>query len=244
MYLSLLVLNLRSRTVRRDLADCRSMHRTILSAFPQSVRVDGSARLEFGVLYRVESDPRTSRTQILVQSQELPDWSALPTDYLASDFTTLDNPALKRIDQLYQTFTAGMRLKFRLRANPTRRISSNCSTELSNGQGKRVEIYDPIKQVQWLSRKATQHGFQLISLRANQEIPNLIARPESKSIGWRAPGQSPMKFGVVTFEGILEVSDPQQFTEALINGIGSGKAYGFGLLSIAPVSNQGYKEEE
>jgi len=244
MYLSLLVLNPRSRMVRRDLADCRSLHRTILSAFPQSVRLVGAARHEFGVLYRAESDPRIGRTQILVQSQELPDWSGLPADYLARDFTTLDNPALKRIDQLYQTFSIGKRLKFRLRANPTRRIAANCPTEESNGHGKRVEIYDPIKQTEWLKRKATQHGFQLIALRANQDVPNLIARPESKSIGWRAPGQSPMKFGVVTFEGILEVSDPQQFKEALIKGVGSGKAYGFGLLSIAPVSDQSDKEGE
>jgi CRISPR system Cascade subunit CasE len=244
MYLSLLVLNSRSRTVRRDLGDCRSLHRTILSAFPQAVHFAGAARQEFGVLYRAESDPRTGRTQVLVQSLELPDWSSLPSDYLTRDFMTLDNPALKRIDQGYQTFSIGKRLKFRLRANPTRRIAGHCLTEESNGHGKRVEIYDSIKQTEWMKRKAMQHGFQLVALRANQDVPDLIARPESKTIGWRTPGQSPMKFGVATFDGILEVSHTQKFKEALTKGIGSGKAYGFGLLSIAPVSDQTDKEEE
>ena len=42
-----------------------------------------------------------------------------------------------------------------------------------------------------------------------------------------------MRFGVALFEGRLEVSDSSQFLAALQQGIGSGKAYGFGLLSIA-----------
>jgi CRISPR system Cascade subunit CasE len=37
----------------------------------------------------------------------------------------------------------------------------------------------------------------------------------------------------VQFEGDLEVTDAAAFRAALAQGIGSGKAYGFGLLSIA-----------
>jgi CRISPR system Cascade subunit CasE len=43
-----------------------------------------------------------------------------------------------------------------------------------------------------------------------------------------------MTFGSVLFEGVLQVTDPDGFRETLATGIGSGKAYGFGLLSIAP----------
>jgi CRISPR system Cascade subunit CasE len=42
-----------------------------------------------------------------------------------------------------------------------------------------------------------------------------------------------MSFGSVLFEGELIVTDVKAFREALMQGIGSGKAYGFGLLSIA-----------
>ena len=46
-----------------------------------------------------------------------------------------------------------------------------------------------------------------------------------------------MSFGSVLFEGELIVTDVEAFRAALVKGIGSGKAYGFGLLSIArPVS--------
>jgi len=38
----------------------------------------------------------------------------------------------------------------------------------------------------------------------------------------------------VLYNGLLEVTDPDLFHRALIRGIGSGKAFGFGLLSVAP----------
>jgi CRISPR system Cascade subunit CasE len=37
----------------------------------------------------------------------------------------------------------------------------------------------------------------------------------------------------VLFSGRLEVTDAALFRDALAKGIGSGKAFGFGLLSIA-----------
>jgi CRISPR system Cascade subunit CasE len=40
----------------------------------------------------------------------------------------------------------------------------------------------------------------------------------------------------VLYEGELEVTDTAAFRQALEKGIGSGKAYGFGLLSVAPAS--------
>jgi CRISPR system Cascade subunit CasE len=43
----------------------------------------------------------------------------------------------------------------------------------------------------------------------------------------------PLRFGAVLFEGRLEVTDRELFLTALREGIGSGKAFGFGLLSVA-----------
>ena len=36
----------------------------------------------------------------------------------------------------------------------------------------------------------------------------------------------------VTYEGLLTVTDAEKFREALISGIGRGKAYGLGLLTV------------
>src|SRR5262245_64681254 len=101
IYLSRLILNPRSRAVRNDLSDCRGLHRTILSAFPQAVKDHGGARSEFGLLFRADTEPRSGRITLLVQSSAKPDWSRLPTDYLLDDFDGLDNPAVKRVDESY-----------------------------------------------------------------------------------------------------------------------------------------------
>lgn len=233
MYLSRLVLNPRSRAVRNDLSDCRGMHRTILSAFPQANKDQGGARSEFGVLFRADSDSRSGRITLLVQSEVEPDWTRLPNDYLLDDFDELENPAVKRIDGSYDTLDLGRRLRFRLRANPTRRISSKNTDEKSGGQGKRVEIYGEDKQMDWLRRKSEQHGFRLLTVRINPGVLNARAQPEGKILGWRGKAEKPMKFGSVLFEGELEITDSALFSDALKNGIGSGKAFGFGLLSIA-----------
>ena len=37
----------------------------------------------------------------------------------------------------------------------------------------------------------------------------------------------------VTFEGILQVTDPGRFRTLLTEGIGRGKAYGLGMMTIA-----------
>jgi len=39
----------------------------------------------------------------------------------------------------------------------------------------------------------------------------------------------------VRYDGLLEVLDEERFRESLLSGIGPAKAFGFGLLSIAPV---------
>ena len=38
---------------------------------------------------------------------------------------------------------------------------------------------------------------------------------------------------MVTFEGILEISDEEVFKQTLVDGIGREKAYGCGLLTLA-----------
>ena len=57
LFLSRLTINARSRNVRRDLADCQGLHRTLLAAFPQAPR-GASAREHFAVLHRVDTDAR------------------------------------------------------------------------------------------------------------------------------------------------------------------------------------------
>jgi CRISPR system Cascade subunit CasE len=119
VYLSRLILNLRSRAVQNDLVNCQGLHRTLLSAFPDKGIGAGGARRTYGLLYRLEEDQRTTRPVLYAQSSEKPDWSALPDGYLLE---TDENPACKAIDRQYEGLRAGKVLSFKLKANPTRKV--------------------------------------------------------------------------------------------------------------------------
>ncbi len=230
MYLSKLVLNPFNKQVRTDLNDCQQMHRTLLMAFPHTDTRE--ARAEFGMLFRVESNPRTHDVSVLVQSKVLPNWSCMPSDYL-KDVECHD------ISRHYteEVFEKHRRLRFRLRANPTRKIDTK-SSDGTKRNGKRVELYKEADQISWLKRKATDCGFRVCNLTVKSDTLNLNINPEGKITGkrWKNENRTDkLTFGSVLFEGELEVIDPTSFKKGLENGIGSGKAYGFGLLSIAPI---------
>jgi CRISPR system Cascade subunit CasE len=204
MYLSRLILNPRSRAVQRDLASPYELHRTVMGGFPDNLAASAER-----VLYRLDQMERGNQIWLLVQSQLEPDWSGLDATYLAQ--TDRDNPAVKEVDMRP---VPGQRLTFRLRANPTRRLVQPAD------KGKRVGIYKVDEQIQWLNRKAENGGFVVESV-----LPTQQQRTDDR--------KRDLKFLSVQFDGILQVTDSEQFALALANGIGSGKAFGFGLLSVA-----------
>lgn len=243
MYLSRLILNPRSRAVYRDLTDCHDMHRTITNAFPPLLSVAGGPRAESGVLFRVEtSGMRPGPPGVLVLSRLEPRWDHLAPDYLLADLP--ENPECKNITAAYARIGAGQALRFRLLANPTKRLSAHSHGGAERSPGKRAQLFREEEQIAWLRRKGEQSGFRLLDLRLRNAatggtaaIADVRAGATRRVDGWRERGQEGridrLTFGAVLFEGMLEVTDAARFREALRDGIGSGKAYGFGLLSIA-----------
>lgn len=223
LFLSRLKLNPRNPLARRDLGDCQQLHRTVLNAFPQ---IEGeAARQHFGLLFRVEQDQRGVVT-LLVQSQLEPNWLHLSPGYL------LEPATAKPVLALYAGLQSSHRLRFRLRANPTMRVSKNNLTQQERWRGKRIELRSEEDRIAWLQRKAEAAGFRLLSVEINSDVLNLQTATEAKTFGKHEKGR--LSFGAAMFNGELEITDAEKFKQALADGIGSGKAYGFGLLSIAP----------
>lgn len=228
LHLSQLLVSGRSRQARGDLSDCYALHQRILSAFPDAPELT-AARERYGVLYRTE--PLDGGARILVQSQALPDWSRLPAGYLREPVA-----AAKQLDPLYSAIESGQTLVFRLRANPTRRISNRSQTSPEQWRGKRVELRTPQEQLDWLKRKGEASGFALLATRVAPDsvvVPDVrTTRTADHVTGRRAERR--LTFASVVFEGRLRVTDAETLRAALAAGIGSGKAFGFGLLSVAP----------
>jgi len=228
MYLSRLLLDPRSRAVRRDLADCQELHRTVMAAFPQFQPLAGSARERLGVLHRLEVDRRLNRLVLYVQSLEKPDWSHLAPGYL-EERPDLENPACKPVGEKYRGLKPGSVLAFRLQANPTRKVDKNNQQDGPRWHGKRVELRREEDQIAWLRRKGAQGGFDLLGVRVLSQEKEQGRRSRSGGPG------SPLTLAAVVFEGHLRISDAEKFYHhSLARGIGPGKAYGLGLLSLAP----------
>ena len=213
MYLSRLLLNPRSRQVQRETADPYNLHKTLMQAFDPK-------RDQAGVLHRMEVDARTGTVMLLVQSQVAPDWSFLDDkDYLlpADPFSGLANPAVKQVALPLHT---GQTLRFRLVANPTVKKKRE-----GKAHGNRVPLVREERQLAWLQGKGQQHGFQLLQT---------TATAQAKQQSWRQRGQPPLTLCTVQFDGRLQITDAARFTAAVQAGIGPAKAFGCGLLSLAP----------
>lgn len=230
MFLSKLCLNLRNREVRRQIAQPYEMHRTLWSTGFRRFGKDELGR----VLFRLDSDRAGRTPAVLVQSDAQPDWSELPREYV------VDLPEWKAFDP---PFVVGQRLRFRLRANPTKKIESASKTERLAGirkNGKRVGLFHENDLVAWLLDKGQHGGFSIPGQWREEngvKVPDF--RVEVVREGWVRCGKEGHRDGeffAVRFDGVLTVTDPVAFRQTLGQGIGPAKAFGFGLLSLAPAA--------
>lgn len=211
LYLTLLELNPRCRQVMSECSNPYEMHRTLSKAFDEGHEEQQKARC----LFRVEETESSKR--VLVQSRIEPEWAKLtaPKEYL------LRPPDVREFSP---RFVIGQRLAFRLRANPTKRLGNSATTNV----GKRVPLLKEEDRRDWLLRKAAAEGFSVIAVSVNAE--NNVTCDKS--------GRTAV-FGSARFDGVLQVTDVDLFLAALEGGVGTGKGFGFGLLSLARASSVG-----
>jgi CRISPR system Cascade subunit CasE len=234
MYLARGVLNPASRDVQRDLADPVHLHRTLMKLFPDGV--GDSPRKALGVLHRVDEDRRRGQIVLFVQSIERPDLSALPPGYFAAASDDLDlalsgedgRPRIRSVAEERQGIADGDRFIFRLRANTTKKILTKSLADGAKQNGKRVPVRGDEARLGWLTRHAGVGGFRLHDVRI-AELPATSGRGKHARV----------TLAGCLFEGSLVVTDAAAFRSALSRGVGPGKAFGFGLLSVLRASEPG-----
>ncbi|BAV87872.1 hypothetical protein RA11412_1573 [Rothia aeria] len=90
-----------------------------------------------------------------------------------------------------------------------------------------------------MRERASQWGFEIIPAEGQEleDAPTVTGRHDL-SFSRRDTGGH---VGRVTlrkaqFDGALRITNVEQFREALVNGMGRGKAYGMGLMTLAPLA--------
>ncbi len=170
-----------------------------------------------GFLFRIDPQPR-ARVAILVQSALEPDW-----DYAFHNAGYL-LAAAPEVKPFSPRFTMGQHLDFRLLANPTRKIDTKTRPNGERSNGNRLPVSDD-QLYPWLARRADAAGFTVDEAATTIHTGYVYVNKAREDRGQRLRS--------ARFDGLLEVTDPQRLVEAVASGIGSGKAFGFGLLSLA-----------
>lgn len=219
MYLSRIALNPQRKNTMTALASPQKLHAAVESSFPPD---SPSNRRN---LWRVDRLGRD--LYLLVLSSRKPDYSHIVEQFgwpgsEQSWETKAYTPLMDRIE-------VGQQWQFRLRANPVHSVKQPGGSD--NQESKRGKVYAHVtvqQQEKWLLERAAKFGFSL------GEGSFLVVQQEVRQFQRQ---RRPVTLGIVTYEGILEVTDRTLFLGALTGGIGRAKAYGCGLLTIARVSS-------
>lgn len=214
MYLSKLILDRRRWDVIRDLEDRDLLHKKIMKLFPE---IPGgpcdNARQRHGVLYRVEN------SSILMQSKIAP-----RTDRRLPGY---DLVGTKNIEANYRAVRPGIVYMFR--------IDANTSIQVQEGDGADwiPEVEDSSVKVRRRTRRVGCGNYQARSRWFESMCGRSGMTPQIYFMETLSPLRVRQGFLEITrFVGKLTISELDVFTRTLQEGVGQGKSYGLGLLSI------------
>lgn len=201
----------RDSAARLHLFDSYAWHQAAWEAFPGRDQQDRS--------FLSRLDLRDGLFQLLLLSPAQP---TRPSWCGEEDWRLVTLPA---------GFLEHSHYRFDLVANPTRKIVKLDQSGGPTKNGKRVALLRAEDQLAWLQRKAAAGGFRPLRI-----PPVDIDRATASAFSIRSRHEHGMHFGA-RFRGLLEVENRVAFEETFYRGVGSAKAFGYGMLVLQPIVN-------
>jgi CRISPR system Cascade subunit CasE len=232
-YLSRIWLNpLRTRT-QSFLRNRQALHAAILCGLSRQPVTER-------VLWRLETTDR-HRLTLLVLTESRPSWEHLIEQ---GGWPGSDDPQalVKAYQPLLDQVARGRQFAFRLHANPvgsTKKPAKPSPVQRDRlaapgrSRGVRLPHRTAGYQLTWLQDRLERWGFQALT---NDHGPTayLVARERLSFHKHDGDKSRRITLATATFEGVVEVVDPQAARRSLLDGVGPGKAYGMGLITLAP----------
>jgi CRISPR system Cascade subunit CasE len=221
VFLTKMPLNPRRRDARKLLSSPQAMHAAILSGF-----ADARPSEEGRVLWRLDTySPH--RVVLFTASPDKPDFTHIVEQ---AGWPTTECWQTRPYNGLLDSLRPGQRWQFRLTANPVRSgRTENCNNT------KPLAHVTVAQQEKWLLDRTERHGFRILPTShrdGDEAVPNVqVVDRGTKRFDRKGRNVTIAK---ATFEGTLEVTNPEALRQALRFGIGRAKAYGCGLLTLAP----------
>ncbi|MGP4004858.1 type I-E CRISPR-associated protein Cas6/Cse3/CasE [Streptomyces sp. 8N706] len=248
MYLTRFRVNTARPGARRLLSSPQSLHAAVMSAFPGLLptasdtprvlwRLDHNARAE--VFLYIVSPTRPDLTHLVEQAG----WPVAACDPDTPGWQT--RPYAPFLDRL----SKGTTWAFRLTANPVHHIRRK-----DGEPTKRTAHLTPHHQMGWLLERQERSGFRIAEKPAEKRLlpggtthkgydfhgdrHQLTVRDQRALSFSKSRDNASKRRGVslvtVTFDGRLEITDPEALRRTLTQGLGRAKAYGCGLMTLAP----------
>ncbi|QIM15751.1 type I-E CRISPR-associated protein Cas6/Cse3/CasE [Leucobacter insecticola] len=222
MFLTRMFLNPRRRQAMRFQQDPQAMHAAVESSFPPD---PGGTNPR--TLWRLESEGSTLRLFLL--SERVPSLEHLQEQAGWMNEVTWES---RPYDSLLARLQLGQQYGFRVTANPVHTVTGK------NGQKRKLAHVTVAQQAKWLADRADLLGVRFLrgdgeALEGEATEAILVSNRETLRFH---RGEQRVTLARAQFDGLLEVSDVSKLQTALVAGIGRGKAYGCGLLTLAPHS--------
>ncbi|MGC5344086.1 type I-E CRISPR-associated protein Cas6/Cse3/CasE [Streptomyces sp. DT171] len=238
MYLTRFRVNTGRTDARRLLEAPHRLHGAVNMSFPDLPSRDGAGPR---VLWRVDRNS-TAETLLYVVSPNRPDLTHLveQAGWPAADglgWTTFD------YDGFLTGLAEGSTWAFRLTANPVHNIRHEDHKEGERTQ--RVAHKTRYHQLRWLLDRQEKSGFEIVSKPPERRLLDhgdeheLVVRDQRPLQFNRPPAKDrrqDVRFTRVTYDGRLRVTDPDVLRRTLTHGLGKAKAYGCGLMTLAPLT--------
>lgn len=203
MYLSRIKLNTTNRNTYKFFASLEVAHAAVEAMFSFG---DQSRKL-----WRL--DYLNGQAYILILSASIPNMESFIEQFGYYG----DAGETREYTKLLDILQTGQKYRFRLTANPVKSIKQE-----GQARGKVVGHITVEQQEGWLLAKSSKNGFKVVDFRLVQRD---IKRFRRKNRG--------VTLAVAEYEGVLQITDLEAFKSMLVNGLGRGKAYGCGLLTLA-----------
>jgi CRISPR system Cascade subunit CasE len=222
MYLSRILINPRRGHAQRYLRDPGVVHAAVLAASPtQPIPSSPEGR----VLWRIDRD-NPYQPLLYALTPEQFDFSHIAEE---AGYPAVERPFESLpYDRLVDRVTAGAEYAFRLTANPTHQ-----GRRAQDQATQRFGHVTAAQQLHWLTTRSTAYGF---TIPVNSVGTPDVVLCDRRQVHFRRNGSRPVTLATATYEGRLHVTDTAVFRKALTQGIGHGKAYGCGLLTLATVT--------
>ncbi|PWI43201.1 type I-E CRISPR-associated protein Cas6/Cse3/CasE [Streptomyces sp. ICBB 8177] len=234
MYLTRFRFNTARADARRLLSSPQVMHAAVMSSFPNVLPTSSE---QPRILWRVDHNSRAEVLLYLV-SPERPDLTHLVEQAGWPAAAAVGTPG-------WQTFTyapflgkleKGNVFNFRLTANPVHHARTR------DGQPtKRTAHITAHHQMRWLLERQDTIGIRILAkpehtrhTEHGDEHQLVVRDHRSLHFGKHGTRGRRVTLTTVTYDGRLEITEPEALRRVLTSGLGKAKAYGCGLMTLAP----------